>query len=1190
MGSSTKRAEKSTVGAAKAAPAGVRSSSEADTGDQRSHAGKASTTRKLPPPPRKRTSAVSPAAPRKAADRAASTPAATVRKATAPFARKPVFEELEPRFLMSADLNPLATDALFATPSQQPAEFRALADPGTPDVVTTATVAPIHRANELVFVDTATPDYQSLVDAMRTAAQADGINLEFVLIDAERDRVANINETLGQKLELDAIHVISHARDGAVQLGSTQLDFETLLKRAGQIKSWGNALSEDGDILFYGCDLAASQEGKSLLEALSRLTGADVAASENVTGAATLGGDWNLEFRTGAIEAPVLVSLPEAGEWDHLLATFTVTNTGDSGNGSLRDAINSANTAGSNDTIVFNIPTSDPGYSAGTGKFTINLQSALPTIGGAGTGNLLIDGWSEGVFLGTSGYNGDPLIMLNGSGAGNNVSGLTIQNAQSTGSEIRGLIISNFREDGIHIDAGANNVWIHGNWIGLSATGAGAGNQGDGIEVSATGATIGGPAGADRNVISDNGANGTAFGIITSGNGTVIQGNYIGTNATGTAQLQNSEDGIRIGSNSNTVLGNVIGFNGHDGLEIAGGDSNIVRGNYIGTDLTGTINLAANSGNQDDAIDISGDSDLNIIGGVGAGEGNVLANAFGAGVRSDRNADDTADQNRIRGNSIYNNGDGGILLHDFVQEASGAFDPDTGANQGQNYPSLAGATVAFVGGNMQISNITLSTTANSTYAIDFYANPAAGSLQGKRYLGSTTTLSTGSGGTVTFSATLSSLTLAGERITATATSLTGGEVGNTSPFSTTFITVPPNNAPTLSAAALNPSFTEAAGQGTQAAAVNVYGSAATGTVEPGQSIIGLTFTMSGLLDGASERIVVDGTTITLGANSSGTTATNGMTYNVAVAAGTATVSLTKAAGVSTGNINTLVNGITYQNTNTDNPSAGNRVFTLTQLQDSGGTVNGGADTATLSIASTVTVVAVNDEPTLSATASNPTYTEDGSAVSLFSATSAATVEASQTLTRLDLTVSNLSNGTAEQLTIDGTTVLLTNGSGTTTGSAAMAYTVTVSGTTATVSLTKGAGISSAAMQTLVNAIAYRNTSQDPTAGARVVTLTRLDDSGSNVAPNDNTATLSIASTVTVVAVNDEPTLSATASNPTYTEDGSAVSLFSATSAATVEASQTLTRLDLTVSNLSNGAAEQLTVDGTTRSEERRVGK
>ena len=66
--------------------------------------------------------------------------------------------------------------------------------------------------------------------------------------------------------------------------------------------------------------------------------------------------------------------------------------------------------------------------------------------------------------------------------------------------------------------------------------------------------------------------------------------------------------------------------------------------------------------------------------------------------------------------------------------------------------------------------------------------------------------------------------------------------------------------------------------------------------------------------------------------------------------------LTSAGGVSAANMNTLVNGITYQDTNVDNPSAGNRVFTLTQVKDSGGTANGGVDTTTLSIASTVTVV------------------------------------------------------------------------------------------------------------------------------------------------------------------------------------------------------------------------------------------
>ena len=142
----------------------------------------------------------------------------------------------------------------------------------------------------------------------------------------------------------------------------------------------------------------------------------------------------------------------------------------------------------------------------------------------------------------------------------------------------------------------------------------------------------------------------------------------------------------------------------------------------------------------------------------------------------------------------------------------------------------------------------------------------------------------------------------------------------------------------------------------------MFSAANAGTVEAGQNIIGLNFTMSGLLDGAGEHIAVDGSTITLGANSSGTTATNGMTYNVTVAAGTATVVLSKAAGVSTANINTLINSVTYQDTNTDAPSPGNRVFTLTQIQDSGGVANSGQDTTALAIASTVKVVAVNDAP------------------------------------------------------------------------------------------------------------------------------------------------------------------------------------------------------------------------------------
>ena len=196
--------------------------------------------------------------------------------------------------------------------------------------------------------------------------------------------------------------------------------------------------------------------------------------------------------------------------------------------------------------------------------------------------------------------------------------------------------------------------------------------------------------------------------------------------------------------------------------------------------------------------------------------------------------------------------------------------------------------------------------------------------------------------------------------------------------------------------------------------------------------------MGGLADGANEKIVVDGTAITLGGNSSGTTTTNGMSYTVTIVGGTATVALTKAAGVSAANINTLINGITYQNTNTDNPTAGSRTFTLTQIQDSGGSSNGGVDTSTLSIASTVTVTPVNDAPTLTATASDPTFTEaaglatQAAAVSVFSSANANTIEAARASRVSPSRWAGSPMAPMSSIVVDGTAITLGgNSSGTT---------------------------------------------------------------------------------------------------------------------------------------------------------------
>ncbi|HYG55686.1 MAG TPA: VCBS domain-containing protein, partial [Burkholderiales bacterium] len=123
--------------------------------------------------------------------------------------------------------------------------------------------------------------------------------------------------------------------------------------------------------------------------------------------------------------------------------------------------------------------------------------------------------------------------------------------------------------------------------------------------------------------------------------------------------------------------------------------------------------------------------------------------------------------------------------------------------------------------------------------------------------------------------------------------------------------------------------------------------------------------------------------------------TNGMTYNVTVAGGTATVTLSKAAGVSAANAQTLVNGIAYQNTNTDVPTAGNRVFSLTEIRDTGGTANGGTDTTALAgISSTVNVVAVNDAAVLSSATVG--LTETNAALSTSGTLTISDVDSAQT--------------------------------------------------------------------------------------------------------------------------------------------------------------------------------------------------
>jgi hypothetical protein len=118
---------------------------------------------------------------------------------------------------------------------------------------------------------------------------------------------------------VDALHIVSHGSDGNVRLGDSTVNIKNLAPYAGQIGQWRSSLSSDADLLFYGCDLAASDYGQQLVHAFGVLTGADVAASDGLTGHASLGGDWELEFGVGVIDVSIAFSESIQSDWVHIL-------------------------------------------------------------------------------------------------------------------------------------------------------------------------------------------------------------------------------------------------------------------------------------------------------------------------------------------------------------------------------------------------------------------------------------------------------------------------------------------------------------------------------------------------------------------------------------------------------------------------------------------------------------------------------------------------------------------------------------------------------------------------------------------------------------------------------------------------------------------------------------------------------
>ncbi|MGA9334731.1 MAG: right-handed parallel beta-helix repeat-containing protein, partial [Rudaea sp.] len=458
----------------------------------------------------------------------------------------------------------------------------------------------------------------------------------------------------------------------------------------------------------------------------------------------------------------------------------TVTNTNDSGAGSLRAAINSANANVSSGALI----TFDIG--SGCGPHVITLNSNLPAIAAP----MLINGYSQtGASENTldTGDNASICVILE---AGNSAvdDGLYVSSfaGDSVQAVVQGLAFSGFSYAAIDF-AGGSGHGIAGNHFGGNVNGHALQANGVDIELekNAHDAIIGGADAAERNIIGD----AADVGILL-GNGVVGQpytgtynnqviNNYIGVgwnqNTNSYSNRANAHAGVRIYSRDNTLSGNLIGNNGYGGVEIDGGTAtgNLLSGNFIGADADG-----AQLSNNYTGVGIYASGDQvphdNTV------SANTIANSTSAGVRIN-----LGQHNKVRKNKIYNNGllgidiagtgvtpnddDGGLQINDY-------------ANRGQNFPEL---TAAAGGANKGTVSGTLTTTPG-TYTIDFYTSPGcdnSGYGEGEVWLkGMSVTVPTpviGDQGTANFNTTIAFPLLDGRTITATATD----SVGDTSEFS-----------------------------------------------------------------------------------------------------------------------------------------------------------------------------------------------------------------------------------------------------------------------------------------------------------------------------------------------------------------------------------------------------------------------
>ncbi|MFK7770419.1 MAG: DUF4347 domain-containing protein, partial [Mariniblastus sp.] len=484
-------------------------------------------------------------------------------------------------------------------------------------------------ARQLIVIDGRIGSIEELVADLAEQGES-GVDFDVVRLDESSDGIQKITGLLDGGRKYDAIHVIGHGSDANIQLGGTELNSDNIDAYRQQLSSWTSGLALGADILLYGCDVANTSDGELFVEKFHSFVGADVAASNDLTGNGSLGGDWDFEFIVGQIETDVVFSETVQANYQGVFATITVdifddvvngTTTSiagllasDGGDGiSLREAVMAANNTAGDDTIILGAGTyvlniagvTDSTAAAGDLDITTGI-----TITGSGARDTTIDAAALGdrIFDITAGgvLTLEDLTVANAGitnatgGAVNNAGTLTATNVVFVGNSVTNnsggsiwtsgiasltnvSIINGSASSGggIAVDSGVTtltNVTVSGNTSNF-----------DGAGISIFGGTLN----IDHSTIAANSTTDSGNGGgLYNGGGTVNLSNSIV--ADNSSQFGGSDVQGLIVSGGFNIIEDSSGFTGSVGTDILGSDPGIdgpqlINGTYVHTFTSSSI-------------------------------------------------------------------------------------------------------------------------------------------------------------------------------------------------------------------------------------------------------------------------------------------------------------------------------------------------------------------------------------------------------------------------------------------------------------------------------------------------------------------------------------------------------------------------------------------------------------------------